>query len=226
MNNNDKILCGHQPDFLPWLGVFYKIKKADVFRIADYTKYTDGWTNRVRIRSYNGDVMWLTLPVKKEDKNKTINQVRLTDINKNSIIGKIKSTYGKASYYSDLNEIIEILNLNNDEYISELNIKLLLYCLNKLSIKTDIVIGSSLNVTHGKTAHIIDSCQKLMCNTYLAGQGAEYLDECQFYDNKIKLIRSDFEHPIYNQFKKDFVPGLSVIDAVAHIGWDNLSGLL
>src|SRR5436305_11804238 len=52
-----------QPGYLPWLGYFDLMHKADVFVHYDDVQFDKhGWRNRNRIKGPNGEV-WLTVPV-------------------------------------------------------------------------------------------------------------------------------------------------------------------
>ena len=58
-----RVLAAHQPNFLPWLGLFHKVGQADVWVLADDVQYSRGsLTNRNRIRTASG-WQWLTVPV-------------------------------------------------------------------------------------------------------------------------------------------------------------------
>ena len=58
-----RVLAAHQPNFLPWLGLFHKVGQADVWVLADDVQYSRGsLTNRNRIRTADG-WQWLTVPV-------------------------------------------------------------------------------------------------------------------------------------------------------------------
>ena len=57
----------HQPNFLPYIGFFDKIKKSDLFIIVDhctFSKGKDNWHHRNKIRIFN-EKGWdyLTVPV-------------------------------------------------------------------------------------------------------------------------------------------------------------------
>ena len=51
-----------QPVYLPWLGFFEQLRRADVFVYYDDVQYDKhGWRNRIKTR--NGP-LWLTVPVR------------------------------------------------------------------------------------------------------------------------------------------------------------------
>jgi hypothetical protein len=57
------IVSVHQPQYLPWLGYFDKIDRADVFVLLDTVQYKKNeWQNRNRIKTAQGP-QWLTVPV-------------------------------------------------------------------------------------------------------------------------------------------------------------------
>ena len=57
------IVSVHQPQYLPWLGYFDKIDRADAFVLLDTVQYKKNeWQNRNRIKTAQGP-QWLTVPV-------------------------------------------------------------------------------------------------------------------------------------------------------------------
>jgi hypothetical protein len=63
--------------------------------------------------------------------------------------------------------------------------------------------------------------------TYLSGAGgANYQDVAKFEEAGLTLAYSQFSHPVYEQGAMPFVPGLSVLDAVFHMGWERTSALV
>ena len=71
--NNFIIVSGHQPVYLPWLGLFHKLYLCDKFVFMDTVQYLDGdWNNRNKIRMPNGSLM-LTVPIdRKKSKSKMV----------------------------------------------------------------------------------------------------------------------------------------------------------
>ena len=68
--------CIHQPNYLPYLGIFSKIKNSDVFVVYDVAQYVkDRFDNRNLIKTAVG-TQWLTIPLRKMNlgKKTTVNQ--------------------------------------------------------------------------------------------------------------------------------------------------------
>ena len=65
--NSKLIVACHQPNYLPWLGFFHKMRLADVFVILDVVQFPRGasWVNSNRVKTPNGQ-LWLTIPVRKK----------------------------------------------------------------------------------------------------------------------------------------------------------------
>ncbi len=62
---------------------------------------------------------------------------------------------------------------------------------------------------------------------YLSGKGGtKYQDPAKFVSAGLTLDYVEFEHPRYVQTAEDFVAGLSVLDAVFHLGWDRTAALV
>ena len=62
----DKIVVIHQPDFMPYLGFFDRLLKADVYVVFDNVQYVRGcrsWTARDKIKTLSGE-KWLSIGIK------------------------------------------------------------------------------------------------------------------------------------------------------------------
>ena len=50
-----RVACIHQPNYMPWLGFFAKIIRADVFVVMDNVQFPkNSWTNRVQVVGSDG----------------------------------------------------------------------------------------------------------------------------------------------------------------------------
>ena len=60
-----KVVAIHQPNFLPWLGFFAKLARADVFVLLDdaqFQKKRGTGSNRVKLL-VAGRAAWVTVPI-------------------------------------------------------------------------------------------------------------------------------------------------------------------
>ncbi|GAI76683.1 unnamed protein product [marine sediment metagenome] len=75
------IVVGHQPQYLPYIGFFNKISKADVFVFADNVQFNKkSWQQRTLIKSNNKPI-YLTIPVRKKGRfTQLINEVEINII--------------------------------------------------------------------------------------------------------------------------------------------------
>ncbi len=105
------------------------------------------------------------------------------------------------------------------EKLLDLNLELIKYFNKILHIDTPTIRSSELKIETMETQRLFDICKKLNASVYRSGSfGKEYLDESIFEKGKISIIYEKFEHPTYNQLKKEFIPNLSIIDLLFHEG--------
>ena len=220
-----KIIAIHQPNYIPWLGYFYKMAHCDIFVYLDTVQYPRGqsFSPRNRIKTPNG-VQYLTIPIRtpegKQGKVK-FNEVSFADEKwKQKHLRTIEMNYGRAPYFEQIFELYKAGITSADRFL-DLNINLIESFATYLDIKTErIRLSELLNEVRGKTLLIVDICKALEVDTYLSGQGGgrEYNDETILDENGIELIYSDFRHPVYPQLWGEFEPGLSIIDLLFNCG--------
>jgi hypothetical protein len=89
-------------------------------------------------------------------------------------------------------------------------------------VNTQIIVSSDLEIVADEpNRKIVEICNKLNANTYLAGQGGKnYMDQELFRQNNINIIWQDFDPNTitYEQINGEFIAGLSIIDALFNIG--------
>lgn len=214
-----KKIAIHQPNFLPWLGYFYKMKQCNVFVILDDVLVSDGKRNsyftQTWIKSSAGKQL-ISLPQKKHSINTLIRDVLFSE-NYPFFCKKFLKTmqvcYSKTPYFRLHFDNIERILHTSFERLYELNVELIKYCAKSLNINCQVVLASSLNSAQKKEARIIDLVKKSDGDIYISGNGAKkYQKEEDFISNGVQLMYSDFKIQPYPQLHGDFIGGLSVID--------------
>jgi len=215
------ILSIHQPEHIPWLGFFHKMSHSEQFLILDTVPFSKNYyQNRNKIRTSNGS-QWLTVPVHKNI-NTLIKDVTIANDPKWKKKWKdsIYFSYKKSKFFNQYSEVI-IDSINNDwEYLSELNMDLILKISNILKIETKIIRASSLpDMNAQKSQLLLSYCKYLNTDIYFSGiSGKEYLDLDFFSSNDIQVEFQTFYHPIYQQTYEPFIPCMSVLDLIFNHG--------
>lgn len=224
----------HQPSFLPWLGFFDKIIRSDVFVILDNVQFpkTGGyWANRVKL-IISGEPKWITVPINRTyNGTKLINEIEIDNSKKwnEKLLKTIEVNYKKAAYFSEIFPIVTELLNNEDTNLAKFNYRIIFSFCSLLGINTSkIVLGSSLNCVGNATELLISILKEINATEYMYGGGAhKYQQDHMFAENNIKLSSQSFEHPVYAQFNTpEFVPGLSIIDALCNCGVESTRALL
>ena len=211
------IVAGHQPNYLPWLGFFDKMRRSDVFILEDNVQFErQGFTNRNRIMTSDG-VRWLSVPIEHINKPLLINEVTVANKSEPNWGNRhwltLKHSYCKAPYWNEMSSFFKETYEQEWNLLIDLNMHLIKGIMNFLKIDKPLILGSSLGALGKKTELVVAQCKKLGADVQLAGSGCkEYIDARRFEQEGIKLIFQNFSHPVYKQVQSGFVPNLSVID--------------
>ncbi len=211
------IVAGHQPNYLPWLGFFDKLRRADIFIIEDNLQFErQGFTNRNRILTADG-VRWLSVPIEHANKSMLINEVKIANKGEPNWGRKhwltIKHGYCKAPFWNDFADFFEGTYEREWDLLIDLNMHLIKGIMGFLAIDKPLVFSSALGVEGKKTELIVAQCKKVGADVQLAGDGCKnYIEQALFEREGIKLVFQDFRQPIYAQLNGGFTSNLSVID--------------
>ena len=227
----------HQPDFMPWLGFFNKINKADTFVVLDHThnnpRDSSFWCRRVKIL-INSKEFWLSVPLNKPPKGimtQAINEMTINEKQPKEFTKKlqqIRQSYTKHPYFEEVFPIIEDYMINDNASLFDRNMGFIKRIMNLLEINTEIVYSSSLNCTNYSTELLIEIIKKLKGDIYLCGGGSSgYQKDVMYEQNNIALEYNNFCHPEYSQKKMNtFVAGLSIIDPLMNLGFEEVKKIL
>lgn len=215
------IVAIHQPQFMPWLGYFDKIDKADLFVFLDNVQFKKNeWQNRNRIKTAQG-WQWLTLPVKHSFGQK-INEIKISNEHdwKKKHLGTLVANYRKAPYFDLYFSTVESIYEQNWQSLSELNKHIVKLFATLLRINTEMFVASKLEeLPNEPDERLIAITKKLDGKVYLAGAGGQdYMNLEMYCKAGVKVQFQEFEHPVYPQRFGEFVPGMSIIDLLFNCG--------
>lgn len=216
------ILSAHQAAYLPWLGYFDKIARADVFVYLDNVQFEkNSFTNRNKIKTPHGP-LWLTVPVKlKGHTSTTMLDTQVDDGQpwRAKHLKTIAANYKKAPFFDYLYPKLEGLMASTEGNLAELCWAHLRFWLAELQIDTRLVRASTLPISSRKSDLVLDICRHFGTKKYVSGAlGRDYLDEPSFAAAGIAIEYQNYDHPRYPQIWGEFLPYMSVIDYMMNVG--------
>ena len=218
-----------QPGYLPWLGYFDLMFKADVFVILDDVQYTKrDWRSRNRIRTTDG-VTWLTVPVRaKGSRKRLIKDIEIDNTQDwaRKHIKSLMTFYKNARFYGEFMPVMERIYCKRFKYLIDLDLALASEICQFLSLERQIVFSSEFESEAKKDEKLLSICMHLGGTHYLSGNAAKgYLRERIFEEKRISVEWHNYAHPYYRQLwvrKVGFVSHLSVIDLLLNHGRESL----
>lgn len=222
------ILTGHQPTYLPWLGLFNKIANSTDYIFFDDVQYLPKeWMNRNKVKGVNGEEIFLTVPVLRKDfLNKKTYEIKIDNSYpwKRKHLKTIEISYRKSKFFENYIDMIRTIYDREWDYLSDLNFYILNLILDILGIKVNIYKLSSLKVSGKKSDLVLNACKRLGAKKFIFGeQGRNYANLESFKENNIDVFFQEYFHPTYKQQGNNFVSHLSVIDLIFNCGNDALN---
>ena len=217
----------HQPNFLPWLGWFDKLARADVFVLLDHVQFPrtskGTYVNRVKLLVEGKDA-WATAPIVRASGSvQRIDEVRVDDAQpwRRKLLRTIEHNYRRAPEFEAVFTVVRDLLEHPTDRLAELNEHSVRRIARELELdESKFVRSSSLGATSNATDLLIELTKAVGGTTYLAGglAGSTYQEDEKFEQAGIELRNQAFEQPPYEQQTETFVAGLSVVDALMHVG--------
>ncbi len=218
------IVAIHQPHYLPYLGYFDKIDKADIFVFLDHVQFSrHNFQHRNRVKTPGG-LSWLSVPASHGGRlERLIEKTIATDIPWIARHCKIlEQGYGRSPFFNVLMDILSSVYLRGFSHLVDLNIALVKTLAEALGLPCRWMRSSRMNLPElSKNELLSEICRHLGADEYLSGDGAKaYLDDRPFDRNRVKVRWQNFEHPCYTQswMHQGFIANLSVVDLLANMG--------
>lgn len=215
-----RVVACHQPNFLPWLGFFDKLARADVLVLLDDVQFprSSRGTPMNRVKVMVGDEpRWLTVPVLREGVQ-AIREVRTDDAQpwRRRVLGTIEANYAREPFFREvmpeLREIVEAEAPDLAAY-NEWGVRRLAELIGLDSGR--IVRQSELSYDEATATDLLISLVRAAGgDTYLSGDGADdYQEPAKYAEAGLHLRFQGFEPPDYGS-----PPGLSAVDALMRVG--------
>lgn len=217
------VFSGHQPNFIPYMGYFYKMFQSDVFVIDDDVQYTSNdWTNKNFLK-ISGQRCRITIPIT-HDFGDPINavQIHYDDRWTGKLLRSLEMNYHKAPFFDLGYSLIERHIMARYTLLSDMNIGIISDIADGFGLRCKIIIASTdVPCDLFGNARNIFQCESLGGKVYYSGVGGKvYNDEKEYARRGIDLIYSDYTPVEYKQLGKDFIPNLSVLDYIFNKGYE------
>jgi hypothetical protein len=213
-----------QPGYLPWLGFFDQLHRADVFVYYDDVQYDKhGWRNRNRIKTQNGP-QWLTVPVRHGDDGFPC----IVDVEIDARtpwarkhVASIRQAYARAPFLNHYMPALEELLERKWDRLVDLDLACAALMARWLGLDTRVERSSALGIGGARTDRLVNICRRFDASRYLSGDSAQsYLDVAAFEAHGITVEWQHYAHPTYAQLHGPFVPYMSALDLVLNCGSD------
>lgn len=218
------IVSIHQPDYISYLGYFYKISKSDIFVFLDDAQFSnDNMHHWNRVKTPQGECR-LKVPVE-QHLGDAINKVRTKDELgwKQKHLKTIEMNYAKATYFKEIFPEFKKLLLCDYSDLAQMNIEINTWIAKKFGFSAKLCKTSDMEINTVREERVIDTVKLFGGDTYISGHGAKaYQVEEHFTDAGVKLVYTDYQPIEYKQLwpKAGFLPYMSVLDYIFNCGFD------
>ena len=212
----------HQPEYLPWLGYFEKMLRAEVFVLLDNVQFSKGdFHNRTRIKGAAG-AQWLSVPVH-AGSSATIGAVEVAGHRWEAKHWRsLVSAYSRAPFFAEWAGEFEAFYRQAAPRLLDYNVGALELLARAFGLRRNWVLASRLKAGGRKSELVLNICRELGADAYYSGRsGSAYLSRDEFERAGVEIKVQQFAHPVYEQLfagAGGFTPNLSALDLLFNCG--------
>lgn len=205
-----------QPYFFPYIGYWQLLNYVDQYVIYDDVTYIKGgWINRNNFL-INGEKKLFSIALSNAGSNTLIKDIEIKD-DFVKFIKMLQTNYAKAPYFKDVFPVIQEIVSFQDKNLAAFLINSHKVIASYLDMQTKIIISSQMvkDLSLRSSDKVLDICNNLQASNYINAIGGKDLyDKNEFIKNGVILEFLQSEIVPYNQYKNEFIPGLSIIDVI------------
>lgn len=218
------IISIHQPDYISYLGYFYKMSKADKFVFLDDCQFSnDNMHHWNRVKTPQGECR-IKIPVENHLGDLICNVRTKDELGwKQKHLKTIEMNYLKAPFFAEIFPKFKSLIMQEYKSIADMNIAINTWIAREFGFKCEFYRSSEIKIASVREDRVIDICVALGGHTYISGMGAAvYQVEEHFESRGVRLVYTDYKPIEYRQQwkKAGFLPNMSVIDYIFNCGFD------
>lgn len=214
-----------QPTYVPWMGYFEQIARADIFVVLDSVQFEKkSWQSRNRLRDASGEPFWLTVPIAAHPQDTRIGDIRIASARRGWPVKHLRSierSLRRAPFFDEVYPTVESWLSGDFEKLVDVNVNGIRLIAEMLELKPVWRYASSMPVTGVKGDLVLDICRHVgAARDYVSAGARGYLEPMRprFTSAGVELAFQEWDHPTYPQRGAGFVSHLSVIDALMNVG--------
>ena len=223
-----------QPYFFPHMGYYSLIHHVDRWIFFDTVQYIRrGWINRNRILKPQEGWQYIQVPVRKHAREMPIKDVRVSDANdwRGRAFRQLEHYQKIAPYYEDVTEFLRDALENDLSSLAELNAHLIAKTFAYLALPFEYEMFSAMDLRLGEVAApgdwALEISRELEASEYINPPGGrEIFDKERFAAASIQLQFLTANPAEYSQRRREFIPGLSILDVMMFNSRDEIHGML
>lgn len=212
-----------QPYFVPYLGYFSLIKHTEQFILFDTVQFIrHGWIDRNRILKPSNGWQYINVPLRKHSRETMIKDVKIhSEVDwKDKIFRQLEHYKKRAPFYQDTIDLLKCSFDVQTDSIVKLNENLIKVICDHIGINVNLSIFSEMNLNveevNAPDEWALNICKSIgNVDEYWNPEGGlEFFDRSKYEKEGINIQFLKINLRKYPQRRRDFEPGLSIIDAM------------
>ncbi len=228
-------LAINQPYFLPYAGYFSLIKHVDSFILLDEVQFIrHGWIERNRILKPSEGWQYFQIPLQKHCRDILIKDILINNEQnwKKRIIDQLQHYKKSAPYFTNvINLLHTIFSIDHKDIVTLNKISLEVIC-DYLNIQTPITVFSEMKLNiepvNAPDEWALNICQAFqgVDEYWNSPGGISFFDKSKYDAKRIRLKFHSINSSEYDQGRKPFEAGLSIVDLLMFNSVEQINKIL
>jgi hypothetical protein len=212
-----------QPYFFPYIGYFSLIKHTDKFVLFDPVQFIrHGWIERNRVLKQDEGWLYIKVPLLKESRSVLIQDTKVDNTQdwRSKIEAQLQPYKKIAPYYEAVSRLVKDSIAPDFSTIMQVNRATLTAVCNYLGINTPLEVfsdmGLKIETPNTPDEWALNICKALgdVTEYWNPPGGQEFFDKSKYDAAGIRLNFQQVKLQEYDQKRKPFEAGLSIIDVM------------